>query len=267
MKLGSIASGSSGNCTFIGTEKACILVDVGIAKKRVEAGLKAYDVSPDEIDGIFLTHEHSDHIKGLGVFLRAHETPVYATQETIDQVLFGGKIGKVDESLFHPILPDHPMVIKDLKIDAFSISHDAANPVAYRFDLCDGSKSCAVATDMGCFNDYTITHLKKLDGILLEANHDVNMLQVGPYPYSLKQRILGDRGHLSNESSGRLLNEILHDQIKKVYLGHLSEHNNMDELAFETVKYEITSGDSPYKGSDFDIEVARRDQTLALVNL
>ena len=124
-----------------------------------------------------------------------------------------------------------------------------------------------MATDMGHYDSYIIEHLQGLDALLLESNHDVNMLQTGPYPYYLKRRILGDHGHLSNENAGRLLNYILHDQMKHILLGHLSKENNYEELAYETVRLEIDQGDCPYRAGDFPIDVARRDQMSEIVNL
>ena len=143
--------------------------------------------------------------------------------------------------------------------------NDAVNPVAYRVE--NGSKAVAVATDMGHFDQYVIDHLQKLDAILLESNHDVRMLETGPYPYYLKRRILGDHGHLSNENAGRLLNNILHDNLKKIFLGHLSKENNYAELAYETVRLEIDEGDCPYGASDFSISVASRDKMSEVVCL
>ena len=137
------------------------------------------------------------------------------------------------------------------------MNHDAAEPVAYRFQC--GEKCAAIATDMGIYNDYIVDHLKGLDALLLEANHDIQMLQVGPYPYILKQRILGNRGHLSNESAGQLLCKVLHDDMKKIYLGHLSKENNYAELAYETVRLEIQLDPVQYRPGDFDIQVASRD--------
>ena len=141
--------------------------------------------------------------------------------------------------------------------EPFRVSHDAAEPVAYRF-FC-GGKSVAVATDLGCYDDYIVENLKDLDAVLIESNHDRNMLQVGTYPYYLKQRILSSRGHLSNEHAGRLLGEILSDRMQAVMLGHLSKENNYEALALATVSAEITMGDNPYKAGDFRIEIAKRD--------
>ncbi len=135
--------------------------------------------------------------------------------------------------------------------------------VAYRFGY--GSQRAAVCTDLGIYNDYTVECLRGMDALLIEANHDVNMLQVGPYPYYLKQRILGERGHLSNENSGKLLSRILHDHLNTIILGHLSKENNLPELAYEAVRMEITMGDNPYKADDFQIQVAKRSEVSPVV--
>ncbi|MFR1157621.1 MAG: MBL fold metallo-hydrolase [Coprococcus phoceensis] len=152
---------------------------------------------------------------------------------------------------------DQMFSIGNLDIRPFAISHDANEPSGFRIEH-DG-KSLAVATDLGIYDAYTVENLKGLDAILLEANHDVHMLEVGAYPYYLKQRVLGNRGHLSNELSGRLLCDILHDNMKYIMLGHLSKENNYEELAYETVKLEVTMGDNPYRGEDIPLMVANRD--------
>ena len=150
------------------------------------------------------------------------------------------------------------MVIKDVTVNPMRISHDAKEPVAYRIGY--GNKKVGICTDLGIYNDYTVECLKGMDALLIEANHDVNMLQVGTYPYYLKQRILGERGHLSNENSGRLLSRILHDKLQTIILGHLSKENNLPELAYEAVRMEITMGDNPYNAGDFKIQVANRSE-------
>ncbi|MDO5540049.1 MAG: MBL fold metallo-hydrolase [Eubacteriales bacterium] len=258
MNLCSIASGSSGNCIYAGTEEGSLLIDVGISAKQVQIGLETIDRSPREIDGILITHEHSDHISGIGVMSRKYGIPIYGTAGTIEAVKKCKSLGKIDEGLFRPVQADKSFAIKDMEIHPFRISHDAAEPVAYRVN--SGDKSVAVVTDLGVYNDYTISNLKGLDAVLLEANHDVRMLQAGIYPYYLKQRILGERGHLSNENAGRLLCSILHDNLKNIFLGHLSKENNYDALAYETVCTEVTLGDNPYRAGDFKIEVALRNQ-------
>ena len=147
----------------------------------------------------------------------------------------------------------------------FHIDHDAADPVAYRIQT--DLKAVAVATDLGHFNQYTIDHLLDLDAVLLESNHDLRMLETGPYPYYLKRRIMGDFGHLSNENAGRLLNCILNDRLKHILLGHLSKENNLPELAYETVKLEVDEGDCPYRASDFHIAIAGRDHMSEIITL
>lgn len=265
MRLCSIASGSSGNCIYAGSEATHLLVDVGISGKKTEAGLNSLGLTGYDIDGILVTHEHSDHIAGLGVLCRKYGIPIFATKGTIRAILKNGGKNAPEPSLFHEIEADSRLIIKDLSVSPMRISHDAAEPVAYRIGY--GGKRVAVCTDLGVFNDYTVACLKGMDALLLEANHDVNMLQVGPYPYYLKQRILGDRGHLSNENSGRLLSRILHDDLKAVLLGHLSKENNMPELAYESVRMEITLGESPYKAEDFAISVARRSEPSPVVEV
>ncbi len=263
MKLCSIASGSSGNCIFAGSETTGILIDAGISGKRIEAGLNSIDRKTAEMDAIFVTHEHIDHIAGLGVLARRYGIPIYTTQGTYDAVLKTKSVGKMPEGLFRPVTPDTDVQVGDLNIHPFSISHDAADPVGYRVE--SGDKKAAVATDLGFYNDYITEQLTGLDALLLESNHDVRMLEVGSYPYHLKQRILGKRGHLSNESAGQLLCSVLHDNLKHIVLGHLSRENNYPSLAFETVCSEVTMGDNPWKAGDFHISVAKRDEPGALL--
>lgn len=265
MRFCSIASGSSGNCIYVGSQATHLLVDVGISGKKAEAGLNELELAGRDIDGILITHEHSDHIAGLGVLCRKYGIPVFATKGTIKAIIQNGGKNAPDEALFQEIEADKKIIIKDLTVSPMRISHDAAEPVGYRIGY--EGKKVAVCTDLGVYNDYTVECLKGMDALLLEANHDVNMLQVGPYPYYLKQRILGDRGHLSNENSGRLLDRILHDNLKTVMLGHLSKENNMPELAYEAVRMEITMGNSPYKAEDFKIMVADRSMPSPVISI
>lgn len=263
MRFCSIASGSSGNCIYVGTENAHILVDVGISGKKIEAGLNEIELCSKDIDGILITHEHSDHMKSLGVMARKYHIPIYTTGGTADAISRMSSVGNLPEGIFHEIREDEDFQIKDMTIHPFTIPHDAAQPVGYRMECC--GQSVGIATDLGKYNDYIVENLQNLDALLLEANHDIRMLQVGKYPYYLKQRILGDRGHLSNENAGRLLCRLLHDEMKAIFLGHLSQENNYEALAYETVCSEVTLGDNPYKSQDFKIEVARRDMCSELV--
>jgi len=263
MKISTIASGSSGNCVYISSDNTNLLVDTGISKKKTEEGLNSFDTSLEEIDGILLTHEHLDHVNGLGVISRKYNIPIYCTPGTHRAVMAMEKLGTIDEGLINDIAADSNFKIGDIDIHPFNISHDAAEPVAYR--MSNGGKNVAVATDMGKFDDYIIENLKGLDSVVIEANHDERMLLAGFYPFALKQRILGDSGHLSNESSGRLINRILCDKVKNIILAHLSKDNNYEELAYQTVKTEIdTEPDNDYKSEDFNIVVAKRNMPSLL---
>jgi phosphoribosyl 1,2-cyclic phosphodiesterase len=257
LELCSIASGSSGNCICIGSGETHLLIDAGISGKRIEAGLNALDLKSQEMAGILVTHEHIDHISGLGVMARRYGLPIYATAGTIAAIRETSSVGKIDESLFHEIKAGSDFSIADLLITPISISHDAADPVAYRIRR--GSRVFAVVTDLGTYDEQIIGQLQGLDALLLEANHDVHMLEMGVYPYPLKKRIMGDRGHLSNERSGQLLGKLLHDHFGTVMLGHLSKENNYEELAYEAVRLEVTMGENPYKADDFPMFVAKRD--------
>jgi len=265
MRLCSIASGSSGNCIYVGNQQTHLLVDTGISKKRIELGLQELEITGDEVNGILITHEHSDHIQGLGVFCRKYEVPIYATAGTLEGIYKSKSLGAIPKELFHEIEADTAFTLGDITVNPFRISHDAKEPVAYRIE--HEAKKIAVATDLGMYDDYIIENLQGLDAILLEANHDVHMLEVGPYPYPLKRRVLGHTGHLSNELSGRLLCDILHDKLQHVLLGHLSKENNYAKLAYETVKLEISLGDNPYNGEEIPIQIARRDSNSEIITV
>ncbi len=265
MQLCSIASGSSGNCIYVGSDNTHIIVDAGISGRRIEEGLNSIGLKTSELDGILITHEHSDHIAGLGVLARRYGIPMYATKGTIDAIRTMKYLGNIPGELFTAIEADTPFTVNDLKVNPVRISHDAADPVAYRIG--NGNRAIGVVSDLGKYSDYTVDSFFGVDAILLEANHDVNMLQVGKYPYQLKCRILGDKGHLSNESSGRLLSRLLHNDLKHVFLGHLSQENNLAELAYETVRLEVLMSDNDFKPEDFRIKVAQRDLRSELVTV
>lgn len=263
LELCSIASGSSGNCICVGSDDHHVLIDAGISGRKIENGLHSIDLKGQEMEGILITHEHIDHIAGLGVIARRYGLPLYATAETIAAIGRVNSVGRIDESLFHAICPGEEFEIGDLKILPISISHDAANPVAYRIE--SGGHKLAVVTDLGTYTREMVEQLQGLDGLLLEANHDIHMLETGIYPYPLKKRIMGDKGHLSNERSGQFLGELLHDRFGAVLLGHLSKENNYEELAYEAVRLEVTMGDNPYRADDFPIHVAKRDAVSPVI--
>ncbi len=258
MRMMTIASGSSGNCIYVGSDNTHILIDSGVSRKKILEGLAAAELSLKDISAIFITHEHSDHIKGLDVISRKDEIPVYATRGTIQGIMESGIMKDSRTDFFNEISAGQDIFINDLSVKPFAISHDANEPVAYT--VRNGGKKIGIATDLGFYDDYTVENLKGSDALLVEANHDVNLLQVGSYPYYLKQRILSNRGHLSNEASGRLIDSVLNNKIKHIFLGHLSKENNYDKLAFETVRLEIDMSESCYKAMDFDIEVAKRSE-------
>ncbi len=233
MKICSLASGSSGNCIYVGTDNTHVLIDAGISCKRMKAGLESIGVDPCCIDGILITHEHSDHIRGLGVVSRRYSMPIYTTGKTRSIILSSGTTGIIDENLFREITPDADFIIGDLVIHPFNTPHDAVEPVCYTFT--GEGKKISVATDLGCYDEYIAGKISNSDILFIEANHDVEMLKNGSYPFYLKKRILGDAGHLSNEMSGKLISEVMHDELKYVILGHLSKENNRPDVAHASV--------------------------------
>ncbi|MDF2486014.1 MAG: hypothetical protein K0R46_2182 [Herbinix sp.] len=256
MKLCSIASGSSGNCIYVGSQNTNLLVDAGVSAKRIENGLNGIDIMPDTIQGILITHEHSDHVSGLGILARRYHIPIYATYETacaIDQIK---SLGDIPKELYHYVKPNETFMINDICVEPFSTSHDAVKPVCYTMQS-EGHK-IGVATDLGKYDDYIVSMLEGSELLFIEANHDVNMLMVGKYPYYLKQRILGDRGHLSNDSSANLINRLIHPKLQHIFLAHLSKENNYEELAYETVCCELSSRGSSFSAKN--VSVAHREQ-------
>lgn len=263
MQLCSLSSGSSGNCIYVGTEQTHLLVDTGVSKKRIVDELHAIDMDPEDIQGILITHEHSDHIQGLGVFTRKYSVPVYGTKATLNAIRNTAYLGELDMEQFIEIQPDIPFQIQDMTVEASSTWHDAADPVCYQF-YHKGHKA-SICTDLGDYNDYLVHKLSDSDLLFIESNHDVNMLLVGPYTYPLKQRILGDHGHLSNERSGQFIRELLNDHIRGIMLGHLSKENNIAELAYETVAQILRENPFSSDVRDFHLQVANRSVHSAIL--
>ena len=265
MRLMTIASGSSGNCIYVGSGNTHILIDSGISRKKIADGLALAGLSMKDISAVFVTHEHIDHIKGLGVISRKDSIPIYSTKGTIRGIKECSSLGEMDESLFNEINADADVFVNDLQIHPFKVSHDANEPVAYTVKCKE--KKIGIATDLGFYDDYIVDNIKGSQAMLIEANHDVNLLQVGSYPYYLKQRILSNKGHLSNETSCHLIDSLLENDVKNIFLGHLSKENNYDKLAYETVRLEIDMSDSEYRADDFDITVANRDIPSKIVEI
>ena len=256
VKFCPIASGSDGNCIYIGSESSHILIDAGLSGKRIKEGLEAGPgLSPEVLDGIFLTHEHSDHIQGAGILSRKYGTPLYATEKTWAYINRHNLIGKVDPGKKNIIRADETSVLGDISVRPFDIPHDAAEPVGYSVYVQD--KKITVATDVGSVTDGIRESLFGSDVILLESNHDIDMLKNGSYPAMLKRRILGDRGHLSNLSAGELLSQIICSKLKHVFLGHLSADNNLPLIAMDTVT-SILSSNHINVGKDFNLYLAQR---------
>ena len=253
MKLYCIASGSSGNCLYFETGETAVLVDAGVSSKRIcnaitEAGLRYPEA-------VFITHEHSDHISGLEVFLKSHPIPVLSTKGTLSAIAATFK-GTVPMNLFYKIVPGKTYTFKDLSVTAHSMPHDAADPVFYTLES-NGQKA-SVMTDIGALTDELVEAGSGSNLLYLESNHDPNILMAGSYPYSLKQRILGKFGHLSNDSAAELAVKLMNPKLHNIVLGHLSKENNYAELAFETMRSAIESAwcfgeNMPH------IEVANRD--------
>ena len=255
MRIKTLASGSSGNCTVIVSGSSVILIDAGISARRIEDGLKESGITPDRVSAILVTHEHIDHVAGLKVLLKHWQIPVYASRGTIRSYLHSAGPG-VDPALFHEVSAEKPFQAGAFSVSAFPLSHDAAEPFAYR--VFDGKKSAALMTDLGYYTDEHAAFLKGVNALILEANHDVRMLETGSYPYVLKRRILSDFGHLSNENAGQLLLKVLHPGLELCLLAHLSEENNLPELALLSVKTEIDLSGTGISSDTYKIETAPR---------
>jgi phosphoribosyl 1,2-cyclic phosphodiesterase len=246
VKFCPIASGSSGNCVYFGTPNADILIDAGLSGIRIEKALESIGVHPSQLDAIFITHEHSDHISGAGIMARRFGIGLYATAGTWDYADRTGALGKLKKEQKHVINADAVFTFRDIAVRPFSISHDAASPVGYSFYHGSSTNEikATVATDLGHICGDVYESIADSDILLIESNHDIDMLKNGSYPFHLKKRILGDKGHLSNVSCGQALTELAKG-LKHIYLGHLSEENNDPLLAFETVRDILEAGSVP----------------------
>lgn len=250
----SLYSGSSGNSIFVSSGEAKVLIDAGLPGKNIEKALADIKQNPSELNGIFVTHEHSDHIKGVGVLSRKYDIPIYANEPTWKAM--SGLIGNIKEHNIKVMTSSH-VSIRDMDIVSFPIPHDSAGAQGY--SLYSGNKKVAVATDLGHYSDIVRKSIEDSDVLLFESNHDVEMLKFGPYPYNLKRRILSNVGHLSNEDCGKAIADMIDGcKRKRVILGHLSETNNYPELAYQTVINILTARKIDLT-KDIGLTVAKRD--------
>lgn len=232
LKISILASGSSGNSIYIESDKTKLLVDCGLTGKKTEGLLRQIGRDPKDLDAILVSHEHSDHIHGVGVMSRKYNLDIYANEKTWQAM--EPKLGKIKpEHKFHFDV-EELKTIGNIDIMSFGISHDAINPQFYTFQK--NNKRFVILTDTGYVSDRMRDALKNADAYLIESNHDVSMLRMGKYPWSLKQRIISDKGHLSNEDGALAMADMIGDNTRRVYLGHLSRENNMKEIAYDTVE-------------------------------
>jgi len=227
LRFSVLASGSTGNAFYIESNEQRILVDAGLSGKQMDRLFNEINIDPSRLTGILVTHEHSDHIKGLGIIARKYNLPIYANASTWKAM--EGSIGKLTlDQKFH-FETGEVKTFGDLDIESFGVSHDAVEPMFFSFNK--GDQKVALVTDLGYVSERIKKTVEGADAYIFEANHDVEMLRMGRYPWSVKRRILGDSGHVSNEDSGLALSDIISNKTKRVYLAHLSQDNNMKDLA------------------------------------
>ena len=222
-----LASSSSGNCTFVRTERTCILIDAGLSKKDILARLAAVDETPESLNAILITHEHSDHVCGVVALAKQFNLPIFITPLTARAIAWGEYIPNLES-----FQAGTTFSVGDVEVDSFTIPHDAIDPVGFCFRA-QGIK-VSVVTDLGYLTDSIKFHLRGTDLLVLESNHDLEMLKVGPYPWSVKQRVMGRKGHLSNDIVSDFIRRDLDSSISTLVLGHLSEHNNHPEIVRNT---------------------------------
>ncbi len=261
MRLIPLFSGSSGNCILLEAGGTRLLIDAGLPGRSIETALNSVDIPLSSINGILVTHEHSDHVRGVGVLSRKHDIPVYANMGTWAGMQ--NEIGGIAEKNIRSFATGCDFYIHELHIQPFSIPHDANDPVAFCFH---GDGRCtSVMTDIGYIRQDMLDAVEDSELLFIESNHDEEMLKVGPYPYPLKRRILSDRGHLSNENCGKALSKLYLKGLCCAILGHLSKENNYEQLALETVRSELREQDIP--DSAFKLTVAHRDRVTGVFEL
>lgn len=253
-RFSSLFSSSSGNCTFIGTGTNGILIDVGVSGKQALAALDCIGVEIESISAIFVTHEHTDHIKGVRALASKYGIDVYASEGTLRKMEEGGKLCNKFRSL---VIPENGIECAGMYVTGFSTSHDCAQSLGFCVATPDERK-ISVLTDTGIVNDEMCSAVMGSDLILIESNHDIGMLRNGPYTYALKRRILSDKGHLSNLACADLVTQLVENGTTRIALGHLSKDNNMPQLAYQT-SFAALETMGAKEGSDYMMYVAGAD--------
>ena len=254
MRFCPLYSGSSGNASFVEGGGVRLLVDAGLPGKKIDTALAAHGEESARVDALLVTHDHSDHIAGVGVFARRFGVAVYANELTWEAML--PLIGKMPPELMRVFETGRDFYIGGLNVYPFPTPHDAAESVGYSFS--DGRAKLTIMTDIGCFTDDLLAAAAGSTLLMIEANHDVDMLKAGRYPYPLKRRILGPVGHLSNECCADALIRLYGTGVRRAVLAHLSRDNNIEALALETVRQALRAAAIP--DEDFIILPARRDE-------
>lgn len=258
----SLYSGSSGNSLFVQTSHTKLLIDAGVSSKKIENALRDINVEPSSLDGILVTHEHSDHVQGLGTFSKKFDLPVFVNQETLDAM--PKQRDKIASEHIKTFKISDKFFIGDLAIKPFSIPHDAANPCG--FNIWKGNKKISLATDIGHMTNTILKQLEESLFVMLEANYDPEVLRCSSYPFTLKSRIAGPTGHLPNEIAGKTLSHLLQFGLKSAMLGHLSKESNFPELAYQTVLDELLTNHRFHTDS-MQLSVARRDIHSKLISI
>ena len=234
LKLSVLASGSSGNIIYIESDKTSILIDAGLSKKRTNILLNKINKDLKDIKAIFVSHEHVDHVRGIGVINRHHNTLIYGNKDTLSCDKFKKTTGDINPDSLKYIDPHETIILDDLKITAFSTSHDSINPQSYMIE--QDNKKLICLTDTGYVNDKLLSKIKDANVYLIESNHDVDLLKNGRRPEFNKQRILSEKGHLSNDDSGELLANCINENTHTIILGHMSKDHNTENIALGSVK-------------------------------
>lgn len=252
MKFCSLTSGSCGNCVFIETGKTRILIDAGLSGKAIERNLKGIGVDPTTIDGIFVTHEHMDHIKGVGVLARRFGLDVFANENT--WLAMDKTVKKINSQNCHTFEREENFRYKDLEIQTMPIFHDCVDGSGFVFK--NRGKKISILTDTGYVNTKMLESMKDSDLYYIESNHDIEMLRNGPYPWPLKQRISSTQGHLSNDHAAEVLSKLVRKKGEHIVLAHLSEENNMPILASRTIR-DFLAKHNVHEGVDYLLKVAK----------